>query len=272
MDADEVIRKIRDVEIQGATSVAEAGIELLQEMEADGRSDEEIQDVEERLQAVRPTEPLLDNAIAAAETDGYDDVLAHIEEAQDAITRNGTGLVDGVDTVYTHCHSSTVTGILEAAYQDTEFDVWVTETRPLFQGRSTARELVEAGIPVTLSVDGAAGQALSAADIMLIGADAILPDGTVINKIGSGVFAAAATQHDVPVYVAADSWKAGDAVDVEQRGADEVWEDAPAAVDIENPAFEHVPAQHITGIVSELGVHEPNEFMDAAHDTYPEVL
>ncbi|MDY6770211.1 MAG: hypothetical protein SVU88_04540 [Candidatus Nanohaloarchaea archaeon] len=273
MDADEVIRRIETVDIQGATAVARTGIELLQELAADGAAEERIETVEERLRAARPTEPLLFNAIAAGQAHGYDTALQHIETAQDDIADRAAALLaeEGVETVYTHCHSSTVTAALQRASQDRALAVRVTETRPLYQGRETARELADAGIPVTLSVDAAAGNALAEADVMLIGADAIAPDGAVYNKIGSGLFAATAARRDVPVYVLADAWKLDGDVTVEERGREEVWADAPDAVDVRNPAFERVAPGDITGIVSELGTHRPNAFMDAVEDAYPEI-
>ncbi|MDY6765810.1 MAG: hypothetical protein SVW77_00425 [Candidatus Nanohaloarchaea archaeon] len=271
MDPDEVIQKIEDVEIQGATSVARAGVELLQSLEGEGRGQAELAAVEERLREERPTEPLLFNALDAADVMGYDAVLDHIEEAQAAVTGHGRDLVNEGDTIYTHCHSSTVTALLRDA-ADTEFAVHVTETRPLYQGRTTAEELADADIPVTLYVDAGARLALEDTDAMFIGADAVTGDGAVVNKIGSGMIAETAAARDIPVYVFADSWKLADEMTVERRGAAEVWAGAPEGVEVANPAFERVSPEHITAIVSELGRHQPNTFMAAARDAYPEVL
>ncbi|MFB6076705.1 MAG: hypothetical protein ABEK12_01075, partial [Candidatus Nanohaloarchaea archaeon] len=66
MDPDQVVRKIRHIEIQGATSIARAGIELLQEMDRDGADRAAIDAVADDLRAARPVEPLLDNAIRIA--------------------------------------------------------------------------------------------------------------------------------------------------------------------------------------------------------------
>ncbi|MDY6761965.1 MAG: translation initiation factor eIF-2B [Candidatus Nanohaloarchaea archaeon] len=278
MDPDEVIEKIETVDIQGATSVARAGIELLQSMEEEGRSEEEIAAVEARLRDARPTEPLLFNALDAADAMGYDAVLDHIEEAQATIADRAAGLVHDGDVIYTHCHSSTVTSALRTAAEDTGFSVHVTETRPLYQGRETARELADAGIPVELYVDAGARLALEEADRMMIGADAVTVEGTVINKIGSELFAEAAADRGVPVTVLTDAWKVdprsrfGYSERLEERAAAEVWEDPPDGVDVVNYAFERVAPGAVDSIVSELGRHEPNAFMDAAHEAYPEVL
>jgi translation initiation factor 2B subunit (eIF-2B alpha/beta/delta family) len=148
-----------------------------------------------------------------------------------------------------------------------KFQVYNTETRPLFQGRKTARELKKAGINVTMFVDSALGVALSheqktkKVNKIFIGADAILKDG-VYNKIGSEVIAQIAKNQKIPVYVVADSWKySSHEVSSEQRDEDEVWEKAPKNLKIENPAFEFIEKKYIKGIISELGVLGHTEFI-----------
>ncbi|MDY6775374.1 MAG: hypothetical protein SV253_04765 [Halobacteria archaeon] len=289
-DPDEVIRKIREVEIQGATSVAREGIRLLRRMEETGRSRDEVEDVAERLREARPTEPLLFNSLdmALGRQESYDAILGHIDESRDEIVSNanananGRGILEDSEVVYTHCHSSTVTRVLKQTYRDTDFEVRATETRPLYQGRETARELSNSSIPTSLYVDSGARLALEGvgedpADVMLIGADAVGSRGNVINKIGSRVFANVADSLDVPVYVLADSWKYLPDVEeeverrLERRDPDEVWEEAPDGVDVVNYAFELVPNDVLEGIVTEIGVIEPGEFGERVESEYPEL-
>lgn len=279
MDPDTVIQQIEDVEIQGATAVARTGVELLQDLAEKGADRDDIETTADRLKAARPTEPFLRNAVnVALETEDYADVLAHIDTARDDITPVAAELVESGDTVFTHCHSSTVTASLVHAHDDgASFAVHCTETRPLYQGRTTAKELAEAGIPVELYVDAGARLALKKADVMLIGADAITSTGKVVNKIGSELFAEVAHGYDIPVYIVTDSWKFdsrsrfGYHESLERRVADEVWPDAPGGVDVMNYAFEHVHPDLIDGIVSELGVLAPDSFVQAVMDTYPEL-
>lgn len=275
-----VIENIENVDIQGATSVARAGVELLQELAADGADDERLQEVADQLKQARPTEPFLRNAVdVALDTHDFDAVLDHIDTSRDEITDIGAELVEHEWTVFTHCHSSTVTATLQAAHADgAELSVRATETRPLYQGRETARELADVGIPVELYVDSGARIALKEADAMLIGADAVTTTGRVVNKIGSELFAEVAHRYDVPVYVLTDSWKFdgrsrfGYHEPLEQRIMDEVWADAPDGVDIVNYAFERIHPDLIEGIVSELGVLPPEGFMQAVKAEYPEIV
>ncbi|MFW5983796.1 MAG: translation initiation factor eIF-2B, partial [Halobacteria archaeon] len=269
MDVDETVRKIESVEIQGATNVAEAGVRLLKVVVEEGASEDRVDEVANRPKRARPTEPFLFNCIRVARaTREYDRVLEQID-AREEIDANGAPLVDEDDIVYTHCHSSSVTSVLEAVADERKFRARVTETRPLYQGRETARELAGAGIPVRLYVDSGARIALREADVMMIGADAVLQNGKVINKIGSEMFAEVAQGYGVPVYVVTNSWKYdpmssfGYETEIEERAGEEVWGNPPEGVDVVNYAFERIAPEKVDGIVSELGVHEPEEFAEA---------
>ncbi|MCJ7429508.1 MAG: hypothetical protein MUP66_03910 [Candidatus Nanohaloarchaeota archaeon QJJ-5] len=271
MLVEDTAQQIEALEIQGATRVAIESIKALEDI-ADDVDDQTLQENADRLLETRPTEPALQNAVRfVLETGRFDEALKHFEEAKTAINSYGAELLADDDAVYTHCHSSTVEGIIIEATEHTDIHVYNTETRPRFQGRITAEELSDAGISVDHFVDSAAIKALDGADRMLIGADAVTADGTVYNKIGSRLIAEAAVRRDVPVHVCTDSWKLWQKeapVAVEERSHDEVWDSPPTNVSIHNPAFEAVPADLIDSIVTELGVLEPDAVADAYHHHY----
>ncbi|MHA1608174.1 MAG: S-methyl-5-thioribose-1-phosphate isomerase [Candidatus Freyarchaeota archaeon] len=156
--------------------------------------------------------------------------------------------------------------------------VYVTETRPWLQGRLTSWELDQEGIPYCLIADSAAGYYIFKKEVnaVLVGADRILPDGTVINKIGTYMLAVAAYENDVPFIVAAPTTTFDAAITcpkIEERAPREVTHvkgyddrakrhvhvrihpDVPA----KNPAFDVTPAKYVTAIVTEKGILKPNE-------------
>ncbi|MFB6283857.1 MAG: translation initiation factor eIF-2B [Halobacteria archaeon] len=275
-DVDTVVEKIESVEIQGATSIAYAGVQVLKSLADGGAEEEEIDEAAEKLRNARPTEPFLFNAIRLARGEmGYNEVLNHIDSCRERVAENGTEVLDDVDVVYTHCHSSTVTRLLE--HVDGSFEIHVTETRPLYQGRETAKELEDIGFEVEFYVDSGGLLALEDADVMLIGCDAVFDSGGCVNKIGSRMFTWIAERLDVPVYVVTDSWKydpgpglAGRR-EIESRPVDEVWKDAPDGVNVKNKAFELISPEHVTAVVSEVGVHEPDDFVNEVRAAYPEI-
>ena len=98
-------------------------------------------------------------------------------------------------------------------------------------------------------------------DLVLVGIDAIFSDGSIANKIGTGLLALSAKTLEVPFYATGLSlkfdrssrWAKG--VEIEQRNPKEVWE---YPIEIGNPAFEIVPAKRIKGIITEKGILPPN--------------
>jgi ribose 1,5-bisphosphate isomerase len=251
---------IKTVKIQGATNVAKAAVKAYL-LKPDKKN-------KERLMELRPTEPALSNALNFLKKWPKEKVLGHFKNAQDKINKLVYKIVKNKEVIYTHCRSTNVVkALLYAKKKGKKFEIYNTETRPLYQGRKTARELGKAGIKVTTFVDAATAIALEKkqetkkADLILLGADAILKDG-VINKVGSGMIAELAYLHKIPLYVVADSWKFSPKnVKIEERDFQEVWEKAPKRIKIRNPAFEKVDKKYVKAIISEYGILKYSEFV-----------
>ncbi len=267
---EETARKIRSLEIQGATNVALAALEAVRAHARD-HGIEDIRKAIDTLLGTRPTEPLMINTLTALKglgspgevAKGAGKMAEEIERGLSRIVKVGARLIEDGMTVQTICHSSTVVRIIvEAQKAGKAVKVINTETRPRYQGHRTARELHGAGVPVKMYVDSAMYHAMKReeVDLVLVGVDAIFVDGSIANKIGTGLLALAAEALEVPLYAAGLSLKLDRGslwarkVEIEERDPKEVW-DYP--VEIGNPAFEVVPAQRIKGIVTELGVLPP---------------
>lgn len=248
----EIVENIKKIKIQGAASIAKSAL-YAYSLFPNKRA-------KQKLINARATEPMLANVLKNYEILGYKKTLLHFQEAQDKINKYVFQLVKNNSIIFTHCHSTNVIkSLIYAKKHGKKFQVYNTETRPLFQGRKTALELKKSGIPVTSFIDSAARTALIQAkkikgiDLVFFGADAILKSG-VINKIGSGMFAEIAYNNKIPVYIIADSWKFARHVKLEERNFKEIWETAPKNIKLKNPAFELIPKQYIKAIVSELGI------------------
>ena len=249
-----ICRDIKEVKIQGAENIAKAALIAY--------SLKPSQSSIKKLVSLRKTEPMVVNALNYARKHSVKDTLRLIKKNERKIIENGVKLIKNGFVVYTHCHSSTVTSILKEAHKKgRKFSVFNTETRPLFQGRKTALELAKAGIKVTMIVDDAVNIALKKADIMMIGADAILKNG-ILNKIGSGLFAGEAYRHKIPVYIASNSWKFSKKnVKIEERDEREVFVERLKILNERNPAFEFIEKKYIKGIICEYGILSYNEFL-----------
>ena len=257
----QIVRGIKEIKIQGAKNIAKKALYayFLFPTKASKK----------KLLSLRPTEPLLLNVLNEAEKKPQREILKHFDFVQDKINKNVLKLVKNKEVIFTHCHSTTVTEALIFARKKKRFEVYNTETRPLFQGRKTAKELKKAGIKVTQFVDSAAMIALTKkqgtkkVDNVFIGADALLKEG-VVNKVGSGMFSKIAFDNKIPVYILANSWKySSKKVKLEQRTFKEVWEKVAKKLhlNIKNPAFEFVPKKYIKAVVSELGILSYSNFL-----------
>ena len=253
-----ICQDIKQLKVQGAESVAIAGLKAYSLMPT--------KKAEKILLSLRATEPALKNALLHAKKFSVARALKHFKNSEEKTNKLIFKIIKNNSIIFTHCHSSTVVqGLIYAKKHGRKFSVFNTETRPLFQGRKTAKEIAKAGIKVTTMVDSAARQEINNADMMIIGADAILSNGNAVNKIGSGMFAEIAFYHKIPVYVATDSWKfSRQKVKIEERNYREIWKNVPKAVKIKNPAFEFVEAKHIKAIISELGILKPHQFTKKA--------
>ena len=172
--------------------------------------------------------------------------------------------------VLTHCNTGalatgghgTALGAIRTAHGRGKVShVFVDETRPLLQGsRLTAWELERAGIPYSVIVDGAAATTIAGREVtnVVVGADRIAANGDTANKVGTYGLAVVCERHGVPFDVIAPTstvdgeTRTGVEIPIEVRAPDEV----TASGSVYNPAFDVTPAELISAIVTEVGVHE----------------
>jgi len=257
-----IAKSIKEIKIQGARNIAKAALYAYTLVPKKSSI--------KKLKSLRPTEPMLEKVLDLIEEKPYKEILNHFDYSQEKINSHVLKLIKNKDKIFTHCHSTNVVNsLIYAKKKNKKFEVYNTETRPLFQGRKTAKELKNAGIKVTMFIDSAAAIAIKKenrkdktyATKIFLGSDALLSDG-IINKIGSGLISEIAYHNKIPVYIIADSWKFSKMkVPIENRSLNEVWDRAPKNIKLKNPAFEFVPKKYITGIVTEFGLMKYNDFV-----------
>lgn len=254
-----IVSDIKSIKIQGARNVAREALRAYSLVPT--KKSIKI------LLGSRPTEPMMAHVLRMTQSTPAGKIAAHFDSAQQKINAAAFKLIKNKSVILTHCHSTNVTGSLIYSHKKGKiFQVYLTESRPLFQGRKTAAELRKAGISATMFVDSAINLVLSRdgdkkANMVFLGADALLPKG-IINKIGSGTIARIAHDEKTPLYIIADSWKFTKAkIAIEQRPLNEVWDLAPKNLKIKNPAFEFVPKKFISGIISEHGLLSYDKFV-----------
>jgi methylthioribose-1-phosphate isomerase len=228
--------------------------------------------------------------LAGAAREAAEALQREDEAASAALAEHGAALLDAALprgprplTVMTHCNSGclaasgrgTGLGVIAALADRRPVRVLACEARPLLQGaRLTVWELGRLGIEHALVVDSAASGLIRTGEVdaVVCGLDRVAANGDVANKVGTYGLALAAHAAGVPFVAAGPSSSLdgslphGDAIEIEERGGDEVRTAAGELLTVpgtpvRNPAFDVTPAALVWALVTERGVAQP---VDAA--------
>lgn len=276
----DVIVAIKDMIVRGAPAI---GVAAAFGMALGYLAGEDMEKVASEIKAARPTAINLFWAVdrVAKSENPLDEALKMFDEDIEtnlAIGKYGSQVIEDGDTILTHCNAGalacvdygTALGVIRAAFNEGKnINVICDETRPRGQGASlSVWEMQQENIPVKLIPDVASGFLMSQnkIDKVVIGADRIAKGG-VVNKIGSLMVALAANNFNVPFYVAAplstfDFEASIFDTEIEERSPDEVIyyggaRICPEGTEVINPAFDIVPKEFITGIITEKGIIDP---------------
>ena len=276
----DVIVAIRDMIVRGAPAI---GVSAAFGMALADIEGVDLNKAALEIKAARPTAVNLFWAVDRVlnSDDALAEALKMYEEDMEtnrAIGKFGAEVIDGGDTILTHCNAGalacvdygTALGVIRAAHeQGKNINVICDEARPRGQGASlSVWEMQQENIPVKLIPDVASGFLMSQGKIdkVVIGADRIARGG-VVNKVGSFMVALAAKHHNIPFYVAAPYSTFDNEISIfdtviEERDGDEVRyyggaRICPDGTEVINPAFDITPKELITGIITEKGIIDP---------------
>ena len=109
-------------------------------------------------------------------------------------------------TIMIYANSTTVMDVLQYSWaKGVKFSVIVCETRPRNEGIEFAQTLSNLGISVKLITDNCMAYALEKTDIVLVGAESVVENGGIINRVGTYTLALCASVLKKPFYVLAES-------------------------------------------------------------------
>ena len=262
----EAVERIRGDLEHGARELALEAVRALRTI-ADGCQGEALRQAARELALARPMMAAVTNALAAAwaavvEAGGslqpLDEIIQRLEEAPRHMTEAGRGLLPE-GTVMTYSYSSTVIEVLGQARPQRTI---ISEARPRNEGLRTARHLAEKGISVTLITEAQMGLFVREAEAVVVGADTIFPDGSLVNKIGTRLLALAARDAGVPFYVLSETLKVS-ALSAPKRFVAEEGNRKEVSKEswlrVRNVYFEVAPARLVTAYITEEGVFKPEE-------------
>jgi len=102
------------------------------------------------------------------------------------------------------------------------------------------------GVPVKLVADSAVGSVIPDVGIVLVGADSVLTDGSLLHKVGTKSIAAAAKERGIPFYSVCESMKFST--------ADFLGEPVQAP----NELFDITPNHNVSEYITESGAVDPS--------------
>ena len=276
----DVIHAIKTMKVRGAPAI---GVAAAFGMALAEQAGENLEKAADEIKAARPTAVNLFWAVDRVLKSGnmLDEALKMYDEdieTNKAIGKYGATVIDDGDTILTHCNAGalacvdygTALGVIRAANEEgKKIKVICDETRPFCQGaKLSVFEMQQENIPVKLIVDNAAARMMQIGKVnkVVVGADRVAKGG-IANKIGTLMVALAAKRFGVPFYVAApkstfDFENSIFDTEIEERDPNEVLyfgecRVAPEGTEVENPSFDIVPSDLITGIITEEGILEP---------------
>ncbi|MBD3224411.1 MAG: S-methyl-5-thioribose-1-phosphate isomerase [Caldithrix sp.] len=298
-DIDDVEKSIKNLHVRGAPAigiVAAYGlyIHAAQLHQQKQLTDEAFMRGADRLKNVRPTAINLQwavkqmvNVYQSLRRSGDEKLLSALKKQASSIHKDdkqrcnsigdyGKNLIHDGFSILTHCNAGILaTGgmgtalapVYKAAEENKSIHVYVDETRPVGQGaRLTYWELAQNGVDATLITDNMAASLMQQKkiDLVLVGADRVVKNGDVANKIGTYALAVLAHYHQIPFYVCAplstfdNATEKGDEIIIEMRDGREIlnhWNiNSKLQYKTYNPAFDITPNNLISGIVTEEGI------------------
>ena len=125
----------------------------------------------------------------------------HAENSINLILNHSHGVIRHDMTILVHGFSKSVVKVLEsAAERGIKISVFTTECQPRNQGKEVQKFCEGLQIPCKTILDSAVGMCISSVDCVFVGAEAVLENGGIANRIGTFTVALCAKAYNKPFY------------------------------------------------------------------------
>ena len=253
----------------------------------------------------------LKTAVAALDREAaWSDMVTVLQETMAAYTRERIEFADQViaetacqklladptttennskpEVLLTYGHSEAVSVILQhAAALHKDFRVIVVDSPSGNEGRRLVRTLRACKVECSYLHLPALTYVLQDVSKVLLGAAALMSDGSVMGRVGSAVVALAAHHSHVPVLVCAETYKISNRVQLESITSNELGPSSRSSSSGANDTgggkdnnnlgelnllFDLTPASFVSGIVTELGIVPPSSVAVLLREMNPQEL
>ncbi len=186
-----------------------------------------------------------------------------LTRAREKVARGAVEALREAKTVVTLSYSSDVFAALTHPEGSDGFRVYVCESRPLQEGIPMASDLRQAGVEAVVVADAAGPTLVGRADAVVCGADSLLRDGGLVNKIGTLSLALACREQDVTFLPLLEVLK------LELEGQEIQWEEErrdpeelSTQVEALNFYFEKVVPTLLDRVVTDTGTERPVNLLE----------
>ncbi|CAG9762444.1 unnamed protein product [Ceutorhynchus assimilis] len=197
-----------------------------------------------------------------------------MRRAWDAISiKVNAKIVDGDIILIYGCSSLVRQILLEANKDGKKFSVIIVDSRPLLEGREMLRRLISAGIKCSYVLINGLSCVMKQASKVLLGAHALLTNGSVMSRIGTAQVALVAQAYNKPVLVCCETYKFSERVQTDSfvfneigdsnllLSADTSSSSSPLVYQKDNPKlnilnllYDVTPPDLVTAVVTELAI------------------
>jgi len=257
---DDAIERIAGDHSSSSSRLARVGLETMALLTLERPSAKDpavLQEAARRISQAQPAMAIVHNVVylfarLVAEGNEPMAVLRQLQEeletARERIGKTFLKIAPDSATVLTLSYSEGVRASLRAAHDRRRIArVLVMESGPLFEGRAMAAALEREGLKASVVPDPEGPKYAAEATYVLVGADSILRDGSLVNKRGTQAVAEAAAAGGRPVYVACETLK------FDARYDSASWPGAGT-----RELFDLTPARLVTTVVTERGAYTPD--------------
>lgn len=217
--------------------------------------------------------------------DGIDAYIQErIEFADVAICKYASSKIVEGDVILTYASNDLIQMLLTR--QNKKFRVILVDSRPLLEGKDMLEKLMHAGIECSYILLNSLSYVMKEVTKVVLGASALMSDGSILSRVGSASVALMAKSHNVPVLVCCETYKICNRVQLESITWNELgnpedvlspssmgimsskdkWtkegEEKESSMDCQNLRllnllYDLTPSEFVSGIVTEMGILPP---------------
>jgi translation initiation factor eIF-2B subunit delta len=188
-----------------------------------------------------------------------------IQYADKAISEHIAPKIVNGDVILVYGFSEVVLDVLlEQHLQQKQFRVIVVDSRPLLEGKRMLLELRKAGIECSYILLNALSYVLEEVTKVILGAAALMSDGSVLSRVGTACVATLAAHTNKAVLVCCETYKISHRVQLESITSNELGNpqnvlegDLQDNLRVINLYYDLTPSQFVSGIVTEMGILPP---------------